>query len=325
MSASSARRLRGQLSAGPFAFGGAPLGGLFNPVSPQDAQGCLAAAWDSGIRYVDTAPHYGAGLSERRIGEFLATKSPADRTLSTKVGRILERSDTPADDFGFAGQTGLSRRFDFSRDGILQSFSDSLDRLGTTIDGVFLHDPDDHERQAVDEAWPVLAELRAQGVIRWAGAGMNGTEMLTRFVRETDMDVVLLAGRYTLLDQSALDDLLPACLDSGALVVVGGVYNSGILADPHDNATYDYLPAPAGLLDRARRIQAVCLRYDVPLAAASARFPTGHGAVGSVLIGSRSAEEVQLNAELAAVPIPADLWAELKAEGLLREDAPVPG
>ena len=316
--------VRQQLSAGPFALGGAPLAGLFNPVSPDDAEACLEAAWDAGIRYVDTAPHYGAGLSERRIGAFLASKPRAERTLSTKVGRILEPVEAPTESFGFPGQDGFTRRFDFSRDGILRSFSESLDRLGTSIDGVFLHDPDDHERQAVDEAWPVLAELRAQGVIRWAGAGMNGTSMLTRFVRETDMDVVLLAGRYTLLDQSALDDLLPACLDRGALVVVGGVYNSGILADPHPQATYDYLPAPPELLDRARRIQTVCLRYDVPLAAASSRFPTGHRAVGGVLIGSRSAAEIRLNAELAAVPIPADLWAELKADGLLREEAPVP-
>src|SRR3954452_3953487 len=210
---------REKLSSGPFALGGAPLGGLFNQVSPEDAFACLQAAWEAGVRYFDTAPHYGAGLSEQRIGAFLASKPSAEWTLSTKVGRILEHSEVP-DDAGFEGEKGVARRFDFSRDGILRSFSDSLERLGTSIDGVFLHDPDDYERQALDEAWPVLAELRSQGVIRWAGAGMNGTEMLTRFVRETDMDVVLLAGRYTLLDQSALDDLLPACLDNGTLVVV---------------------------------------------------------------------------------------------------------
>jgi D-threo-aldose 1-dehydrogenase len=314
---------REKLSSGPFALGGAPLGGLFNQVSPEDAFACLQAAWDAGVRYFDTAPHYGAGLSEQRIGAFLAAKPSAEWTLSTKVGRILEHSEVP-DDAGFAGERGVARRFDFSRDGILRSFSDSLERLGTNIDGVFLHDPDDYERQALDEAWPVLADLRAQGVIRWAGAGMNGTEMLTRFVRETDMDVVLLAGRYTLLDQSALDDLFPACAERRALVVVGGVYNSGILADPQPGSTYDYQPAPPELLERARRIQAVCLRYDVPLPAAASRFPTGHPVVGGVLIGSRSAQEVRLNAELTALPIPADLWAELKAEGLLREDAPVP-
>ena len=307
-----------------FGLGAAPLGGLYTSVGEQQAHDALEAAWAAGVRYFDTAPHYGAGLSERRTGAFLAGKPTADWVLSTKVGRQLAPSGGPQATM-FAGEPPTRRSFDFSRDGILRSLADSLERLGTDrVDVLLLHDPDQHWRQAIDEGWPVLAELRDQGVVRSIGAGMNQTAMLTRFVRETDMDVVLLAGRYTLLDQSALDDLLPACVERSTSVVVGGAFNSGVLADPRPGSMFDYRPASPQVLARARRAQEVCARYDVPLAAAAVQLPGAHPAVATVLLGTRDAHEAKENARLGQLPIDPGLWQDLKSEGLLREDTPVP-
>jgi len=216
--------------------------------------------------------------------------------------------------------------FDFSRNGIRRSLDASLARLGVDhVDILFLHDPDEHWQQAIDEAWPALAELRDEGVVRSVGAGMNQTAMLTRFVRETDMDVVLLAGRYTLLDQRALDDLLPACVERGTSVVLGGVFNSGLLANPHRNATFDYEPAASDVLDRARRIDEVCARHGVAIAAAALQFPLAHPAITTVVVGARSAREVEENARFIETPIPEHLWADLLTAGLLRPGTPVPG
>jgi D-threo-aldose 1-dehydrogenase len=190
---------------------------------------------------------------------------------------------------------------------------------------VFIHDPDNHRRQAFEEAYPALEELRAEGVVRAIGAGMNQSAMLADFVRETDVDVHLLAGRYTLLEQGALDDLLPECEARGVKIVAAGVFNSGLLAHPRPpaDATYNYRPAPKQLLARAHQLADVCERHGVSLPAAALAFPGRHPAVASVLTGARSAAEIERNAELFAAPVPDDLWAELKAEGLLRADAPV--
>lgn len=318
---------RGGLRVGRYGFGGAPIAGLFESVSDEQARECLAQAWAAGQRYFDTAPHYGAGLSERRIGAFLAEKPSNEWVLSTKVGRLIETTDSPeaTSSAGFVDESGVRRVFDFSRDGIRRSFDASLARLGVDhVDIVYLHDPDDHWQQAIDEAWPALAALRDEGAVRSVGAGMNQTAMLTRFVQETEMDVVLLAGRYTLLDQRGLDELLPACIERGTSVVLGGVFNSGLLANPYRNATFDYQPAAAEILDKARRIDEVCSHHGVALAAAALQFPLAHPAITTVVVGARSAGEVEENSRFIETPIPEQLWADLLTAGLLRPGTPVP-
>ncbi|MFD7290666.1 aldo/keto reductase [Streptomyces sp. NPDC059863] len=317
---------QGTVGVTGLSFGAAGIGNLYTPVGPEQAAAAVDAAWDAGIRYFDTAPHYGLGLSERRLGEALRDRPRAAYTLSTKVGRLLapvSGGGPVGDDLahGFAVPATHRRVWDFSGDGVRRSIEDSLRRLGTDrIDIVYLHDPDDHAEEAFRQAYPALERLRAEGVVGAIGAGMNQTAMLTRFLRDTDADVVLCAGRFTLLDQSALTELLPVAVARGRSVVVGGVFNSGLLADPRPGATYDYTAAPPELLDRALRMDAVTRRYGVPLRAAALRYPLRHPAVASVLVGGRSAAEVRDAAELAERAVPDELWAELRAEGLLSED-----
>ncbi|MFB7215286.1 aldo/keto reductase [Streptomyces sp. NPDC056255] len=314
-------------------FGAAAIGNLFTAVDPARAAAAVDAAWDEDIRYFDTAPHYGLGLSERRLGEALRSRPRDSYVLSTKVGRVLDPlpADATGSGSGSGSNAGLSegfavpathrRRWDFSADGVRRSIEDSLERLGLDrIDIAYLHDPDDHARAAFDEAYPALEKLRAQGVVGAIGAGMNQTAMLTRFLRDTDVDVVLCAGRYTLLDQSALGELLPEAAARGRSVVVGGVFNSGLLADPRPGATYDYTAAPLTLLDRALRIKAVTEGHGVPLRAAALHYPLAHPAVATVLVGTRSPDEVRDAAALLRREIPDELWDELRAEGLLTEN-----
>ncbi|WP_329085477.1 MULTISPECIES: aldo/keto reductase [unclassified Streptosporangium] len=305
-----------------YGFGAAPIGNLFSEVGEDAARAAVDAAYEAGVRLFDTAPHYGLGLSERRLGAALAERPRDSYTLSTKVGRLI----VPAvgegpfgrDDQGFDVSAELRRVWDFSRDGVLRSLEESLERLGLdTVDVVLIHDPDDHWEQAVSEAFPALAELRDQGVVKAVGVGMNQAGMLAGFVRETGVDLVMLAGRYTLLDQSGEDELLPLCAERGVSVFAAGVFNSGLLATHDPSGTYDYAPAPGPLLERARRIAAVCERHDVTLPQAALAFPLRHPAVASVVIGARSAAEVTRNAELTAKPVPEALWTDLTAEGLI--------
>jgi D-threo-aldose 1-dehydrogenase len=291
-------------------FGGAALGNLFTAVDDETAAATVDAAWDGGIRLFDTAPHYGLGLSERRLGAALRGRPRDGYALSTKVGRLLEPVSPPyRRDDAFAVPATHARRFDYSADGVRRSIADSLERLGVDrIDIALIHDPDDHGEQAFREAYPALEKLRAEGVVRAIGAGMNQSAMLTRFVTDTDVDVVLLAGRYTLLDRGAADTLLPAALERGVSVVVGGVFNSGLLADPRPDATFDYLAAPPALLARARAMAEVCDGYGVPLRAAAVRFPLRHPAVASVLIGARNPDEMRDALRLREMDIPAQLW-----------------
>ncbi|MEY9490436.1 D-threo-aldose 1-dehydrogenase [Streptomyces calvus] len=309
------------------AFGASGIGNLYTEVAEEEAYEAVRAAWRRGIRYFDTAPHYGLGLAERRLGAVLR-EHPRDRyTVSTKVGRRLEPADAGGDDLahGFAVPATHRRVWDFTADGVRRTLEASLERLGLDhVDVVYLHDPDDHAEQAFHEAYPALERLRSEGVVRAIGAGMNQTAMLTRFVRDTDVDVVLCAGRHTLLDQSALADLLPAARERGTSVVVGGAFNSGLLADPKPGATYDYAPAPAGLLERALRMKDAAERHGTTLRAAALAFCAAHPAVASVLVGARSAAEVHDCADRFAARVPAALWRELRATGLLPPDAPVP-
>jgi D-threo-aldose 1-dehydrogenase len=318
---------RSGLRVSALGLGTAPLGNLFTPVPEPDADATVRAALDAGLTYLDTAPHYGLGLAERRLGRVLAGRPRDSFVLSTKVGRLLRPLDPgePADPEGFVAVPPGKRVWDLSRDGVRRSLEESLGRLGLDrVDVAFLHDPDDHERQAYGQALPALAELRAQGVVRAVGAGMNQAEMLTRFVRDLDVDVVLVAGRWTLLDQRALEALLPACAERGVAVVVGGVFNSGLLADPRPGATFDYAPAPPELVARAARLAAVCAGHGVPLRAAALAFAAGHPAVTSVLVGARTAAEVADAVAMHAVEVPGELWEELVATGLLPEHVPTP-
>ncbi|MGI5404354.1 aldo/keto reductase [Streptomyces sp. CA-135486] len=304
-------------------FGAAGIGNLYTAVEPAAAAGAVEAAWDAGIRTFDTAPHYGLGLSERRLGEALRTRPRDAYTLSTKVGRLLEPCPAGGDDLadGFAVPADHRRVWDFSADGVRRSIEESLVRLGLDrIDIVYLHDPDEHEDAAFRHGYPALERLRAEGVVGAIGAGMNQAPMLTRFLRDTDVDAVLCAGRYTLLDQSALDELLPEAIARGKSVVVGGVFNSGLLADPRPGAPYDYTAAPDDILRRAQRLKSVAVRHGVPLRAAALHYPLAHPAVAGVLVGTRSADEVLDVADMLALDVPPALWDELRAEGLLPKD-----
>jgi len=319
---------RGGLRVGPYGFGVAPIANLGRVVSEEDARGALDAAWDAGIRYYDTAPHYGVGLGERRLGEFLREKPRDEYVLSTKVGRLLVPGGSMhTDDEGFDVQTDLVREFDYSPDGVRRSIDDSLVRLGLDrIDVVYVHDPDEFTPESLYGAFGALDELRSSGEITSYGAGMNQSEMLADFVRNTDLDVVMCAGRYTLLEQGALDDLLPAAVERDVSVVAAAVFNSGLLArdQPSPDLTYNYGPVPRELLERATAIAAVCGRYGVSLPAAAIQFTLGHPAVSTVAVGARSREQVERNVGLFDVSIPDAMWQELVDEGLLRADAPLP-
>jgi D-threo-aldose 1-dehydrogenase len=310
----------------PLALGCAPLAGLFTAVGDGQAEATVEAAWRAGIRTFDTAPHYGAGLSERRLGRALRSYPRADVVVCTKVGRrLISRRDTapaPAPVGMFAESCGFDERFDFSRDGVLRTLEASLERLGLErVDVVHVHDPDarEHLSQAIAETVPALAALRDEGAIGAVGAGMNDAAALARLVRDADLDCVLVAGRHTLLDQSAADELLPLCERRGVGVLAAGVFNSGILADPTDDARYDYAPAPPALLAKARRIAAVCARHGVSLPAAALAFARRHPAVASVVVGARSPAEVDAAARAFAAPVPDAVWADLVREGLLGE------
>jgi D-threo-aldose 1-dehydrogenase len=300
---------------GPFVFGAAPIAGLFTPVSEEAAAGTLAAAWAAGIRAFDTAPHYGVGVSEQRLGSFLDGQRRDEFTVCTKVGRLLvpATGDVQGDE-GFYDIPPVTRVRDYSGDGVRRSLEESLGRLGLDrVDIVLIHDPDDFMEQAAGEAYPALASLRDQGVVRAIGAGMNSASALAWLAERCDLDCVLVAGRYTLLDQSAAEVLFPVCQRRGVAVLAAGVFNSGILAGPDDGGTYDYAPAPPAVAARARRMRDACARHGVPLPAAALQFTLRHPAVTAAVVGARSPEEITADVSYLSTPIPDALWAELEA------------
>jgi D-threo-aldose 1-dehydrogenase len=304
-------------------FGAAPIAGLYRVVDEATARATIDAAWEGGIRYFDTAPHYGLGLSERRLGEALRDRPRDDVVVSSKVGRLLVARipRMPRDDDLFDVPGDLTRRRDYSRDGILRSLDATMQRTGLDrVDVLYLHDPDEHWREAVELAVPTLVELREAGVVGAIGVGMNQFAMLARFIRQTDIDVVMLAGRYTLLEQGAADDLLPAALEQSRSVVAAAVFNSGLLAraEVPDIATYDYQQASPTVRARARLLAAVCREHGTTLPAAAIHFPLRHPAVASVVVGMRSPEEVHHNLAAHAEHVPDELWADLEHRGLLR-------
>jgi D-threo-aldose 1-dehydrogenase len=254
----------------------------------------------------------------------LSAKPRQQFVLATKVGRLLREGAPPQTDT-FPGAPPLNPVFDFSYDGVMRSVEESVARLGIErIDILHIHDPDEHFVEALAGAYPALERLRAEGTIAAVGAGMNQAEMLARFAREASFDCFLLAGRYTLLDQVGLKELLPLCVEHGIAIIAGGVFNSGILADPRIGTHYNYQAAPDELVQRASRIKAICERHGVSQKAAAIQFPLGHPAVQSVLTGCRSVDEVNENVEAFQAPIPPGVWQDLKAEGLLAAEAPVP-
>ena len=308
-------------------LGGAPLGGLFTSVGAENAVSAVQRGYELGVRFFDTAPLYGRGKSERFYGQALSEFDRDSYTLSSKVGRVLNSNDSASDcDDIYVELPPYDVEFDFSRDGVLRSIEESLERLGLErLDIALIHDPDDHWEQAISEAYPTLAELRSQGVVGAIGAGMNQWEMPARFAREGDFDCFLLAGRYTLLDHSGLEELLPLCAEKRVSVILGGPYNSGVLAsDLGPETTYFYERTPPDTLETAKRIKAVCDRHDVPLKAAALQFGLAHPAVASTIPGPRTPDEVSENVAMASFDIPSDLWAELKSERLIPDEAPIP-
>jgi D-threo-aldose 1-dehydrogenase len=294
-------------------LGLAPIGGLYSPVSEEQARATVEKAWELGIRYFDVAPLYGNGLAEKRAGAVLAGKPRDSFVLSTKVGRLLRPGGADTQQMWAEG-ADLTPVFDFSADGVLTSYAESLARLGLDrADLLHVHDPDEFFAQAAAEALPALVGLRDEGRIGGVSVGMNQTKLLTEFVRTGMLDSVLAAGRYTLLDQSAGSELLPLCQSLGVSVIAAGVFNSGLLADPRPGATYDYGPASSALVDKALAMSSVCERHGVPLRAAAIQFPMTHPAVTCVLVGARSPEEVADAVEMASVPIPSALWDDLRA------------
>ena len=306
------------------ALGTAPLGGLFTAVSDEHGQATILAALDSGINFIDTAPLYGHGNAERMIGSALS-KTNKEYVISTKVGRVLKKfapEEIAGKVDGLAAFIGVDPTifpvFDFSRDGILRSIQESLERLNiSSIDIALIHDADDRIDEAIKNSYPVLDELRSQGVIKGIGVGMNICSYATKAVKEMDLDVILIAGRYSLLDQSAQEVLFKECLKKQTGVMVGGVYNSGVLANPTPESTYNYVPVTPEILSKVKQIQALLLDFDISLTAAAIQFPLRHPAVTCVLTGSRSVTELNANIKDFDQTIPDAAWKALENAGLI--------
>lgn len=312
-------------------LGTAVLGNFLQAISDADAIAVIDGALASGVRYIDTAPLYGHGLAERRVGRAIASTPRAELVVSTKVGRLL-RAGAPRDDTQYHDGISFYKdvpaagpMWDFSYAGIRQSVEESLERMALgRFDVLNLHDPDDHLEQAATTAYRALHDLRAQGVVTAVGAGANRSAPLAELVRRCDLDVVLLAGRYTLLDQTAMADLLPLCESRGVSVVIGGVFNSGVLIDPVPGAHFNYLPADDAVVAKAKAIREICDKHGVPLAAAAIQFPLAHPRVCTVLVGPRAIGELEMDLSLFEVEVPPQLWADLRHQGLLGADVPTP-
>jgi D-threo-aldose 1-dehydrogenase len=319
-------------------LGGAPLGNLFAPVADADARALLDAAWSGGCRSFDTAPHYGHGLSERRIGDALRARPRETFTLSSKVGRLLTPdAGVPREQHGYVAGLPFRQHWDYSAAGVRRSVEDSLQRLGLArLDVAYVHDcdaathgerADAVRRQVIDEALPALRALQREGLVRAIGLGVNDVRIVLDVLREAELDVLLLAGRYSLLDHGALPELLPACAARGVRIALGGAFNSGLLATGTRAgavARFNYAPAAREWVERTARIEAVCDRHGVPLRAAALQFPLAHPAIDIVMVGARSAAEWQDALAMVNHPIPAAFWQGLRADGLVLDTALTP-
>jgi len=310
----TARLGRSAVNVTRLGLGTAPLGGLYAAVAHDDALSTIDAAWQAGVRFFDTAPLYGHGLAETRLGEALIGRPRESFVLATKVGRLLRPvKGRSVESAHYKGAPPVEPQFDFSYDGVMTSVEESLARLKLDrVDILHIHDPDDHYEAALSGAYRALGQLRREGVVGAIGAGMNQWQMLQRFAQEADFDCFLLAGRYTLLDRSAADSLLPLCMQKSIAVIAGGVYNSGVLADPRAGAKFNYDDAPAWLVAQALRLEGVCKAHGVPLKAAAIQFPFTHPAVAAVLTGARSVAELDENLAMLQTPIGAALWEALR-------------
>lgn len=319
-------RLADGLDVTAIGLGSAPLGGLFSAVSDADAEATLAAGWSAGIRFYDTAPLYGFGLAERRVGDFLRQQKRDSFAISTKVGRLLRPEANSAEDDHYKGTPALRPQFDFSYDGVMRSVEESLVRLGLDrVDVLLVHDPDDHYDDAVSGAFRALQRLRADGTVTAIGSGMNQSEMLVRFAEAVPVDCFLLAGRYTLLDQGALDALFPVCAAKNIGILLGGIYNSGILANPHTGAKFNYQDADAALVARALALDELSRKHGTELKAAALQFCMAHPAVTVAVLGARNAAEVADNIAMSERAVPQAFWQELRAKNLVDARAPLPG
>ncbi len=294
-------------------LGCAPFGNLFTEVSDDDVQATVDAAWEGGVRFFDTAPLYGHGLSEIRLGKALA-KYPRDQyVLASKVGRLLREPKEQISPTIFKNVPQLEPIFDYSRDAILASIDESLNRLNVDyLDVVHVHDPDDYEDWVINEAFPTLIQLRDEGVVKAVGCGMNQTNSLTRFVHEVDLDCLLLAGRYTILDNSSGTELLQLCREKNIGVVLGGIFNSGLLANPEMNKTFDYVDASPEILEKAQTMAGLAQSHGVSLAHAAVQFGLRHPGVSSIVIGARTRNEMNDDLSYAAEVIPQEFWDALQ-------------
>lgn len=326
MAEPGAARTAADLQLGPLGYGAANVGNLYRPMSDDAAWEVLDAAWESGIRYFDTAPHYGLGLSERRLGAFLATKPRSDYVLSTKAGRLLRPSPETADRLDDANQfavpASLRRVWSFTEDGIRASLDESLERLGIdAVDVLYLHDPEEDDLgPALASGVPALVSLREEGLVTAVGVGSKSTEALLAGVRAGGLDLVMVAGRYTLVEQPALDLVIPECRAAGVGVVAAAVFNSGLLSSPQPGAgsRYEYADVPAEILERVRRVEKVCAEYGVALPVAALQFPLREPAVRAVVVGGAVPDHVRENAQRVRADVPDELWARLETEGLVR-------
>ena len=303
--------LKSGLQIPEFGIGTSPFGGLFASVSESAVADVISTSMELGLNYFDTAPHYGMGSAEVRLGRNINHLPRSSFVVSTKVGRLIVPSEK-ADDPGWENSTAaVERIFDFSAAGIERSLLESLERLKMeSVEMVFIHDPDGAADQAISEAYPVLERLRAEGIVKTIGIGITSNEIPTRFINETDIDVVLIALKYTLLDQSAGAELLPTALRKGVSVIAGGVFNSGILTNPKAGATFNYEPASPEVLARAQKIEKFFLDRGVSLAQAALQFPMQHPAISAILVGCRSADEVTTNVALYNKEIDSQIWSE---------------
>ena len=319
-------RLADALDVTAIGLGTAPLGGLFSPVSDADAEATIERAWSLGVRFFDTAPLYGFGLAERRLGSFLRQQKRDSFAISTKVGRLLRAATAAPEDDHYKGTAAARPQFDFSYDGVMRSVEESLARLGLDrVDVLLVHDPDDHYEDAVAGAFRALRRLRDDGTVKAIGAGMNQSEMLSRFAEAVPVDCFLLAGRYTLLDQGALTTLFPVCRAKSIGIILGGIYNSGILANPRAGAKFNYEDADAALVARAVTLEALCRKHGTELKAAAVQFCMAHPAVTVALQGARTAAEVLENIAMAERLVPSSFWQELRERRLVDASAPLPG